>query len=167
MKNHFILFLKGMAMGVANVIPGVSGGTIALITEIYEDLIHSLKSINIPLSKNLIASLLLLNCFDEASVEWKKILSIENNDPSTINLMGTILEKQGYYVQAKKHFLRALELDKNFALAKLNIAALYLLEGNIDDAFRIYTDIKKEKSDDPEVLYRRSELALKLESHQS
>lgn len=46
MKNHFILFLKGMAMGVANVIPGVSGGTIALITEIYEDLIHSLKSID-------------------------------------------------------------------------------------------------------------------------
>ena len=31
-------------MGVANVIPGVSGGTIALITEIYEDLITSLKS---------------------------------------------------------------------------------------------------------------------------
>ena len=31
-------------MGIANVIPGVSGGTIALITGIYEDLIHSLKS---------------------------------------------------------------------------------------------------------------------------
>ena len=31
-------------MGIANVIPGVSGGTIALITEIYEDLINSLKS---------------------------------------------------------------------------------------------------------------------------
>ena len=47
MKNHFILFLKGIAMGVANVIPGVSGGTIALITAIYEDLINSLKSIDI------------------------------------------------------------------------------------------------------------------------
>ena len=47
MKNYLILFLKGMAMGVANVIPGVSGGTIALITEIYEDLIHSLKSIDV------------------------------------------------------------------------------------------------------------------------
>ena len=35
-----------MAMGVANVIPGVSGGTIALITEIYEELINSLKSFN-------------------------------------------------------------------------------------------------------------------------
>jgi len=44
MKNYLILFLKGMGMGVANVIPGVSGGTIALITEIYEDLINSLKS---------------------------------------------------------------------------------------------------------------------------
>ena len=44
MKNYLILFLKGMGMGVANVIPGVSGGTIALITEIYEELINSLKS---------------------------------------------------------------------------------------------------------------------------
>ena len=44
MKRYIILFFKGMAMGVANVIPGVSGGTIALITEIYEELINSLKS---------------------------------------------------------------------------------------------------------------------------
>ena len=44
MKKYLILFLKGMGMGAANVIPGVSGGTIALITEIYEDLINSLKS---------------------------------------------------------------------------------------------------------------------------
>ena len=38
------LFLKGMAMGAANVIPGVSGGTIALITGIYERLINAIKS---------------------------------------------------------------------------------------------------------------------------
>ena len=44
MKNYFVLFLKGIAMGVANVIPGVSGGTIALISGIYEQLINSLKS---------------------------------------------------------------------------------------------------------------------------
>ena len=44
MKMYFNLFLKGIAMGVANVIPGVSGGTIALITGIYEELIDSLKS---------------------------------------------------------------------------------------------------------------------------
>ena len=47
MKRYIILFLKGIAMGIANVIPGVSGGTIALITNIYEDLIESLKSFNL------------------------------------------------------------------------------------------------------------------------
>ncbi len=45
--NRFILFLKGMAMGGANVIPGVSGGTIAFITGIYDDLINSLKSFDL------------------------------------------------------------------------------------------------------------------------
>ena len=42
--NYIILFLKGAAMGAANVIPGVSGGTIAFITGIYERLIHALRS---------------------------------------------------------------------------------------------------------------------------
>lgn len=37
------LFFKGLAMGAANVIPGVSGGTIALITGIYERLINAIK----------------------------------------------------------------------------------------------------------------------------
>ncbi len=39
--------LKGMAMGAANVIPGVSGGTIALITGIFERLINAIKSFDI------------------------------------------------------------------------------------------------------------------------
>lgn len=37
-------FIKGIAMGAANVIPGVSGGTIALITGIFERLINAIKS---------------------------------------------------------------------------------------------------------------------------
>jgi len=38
-------FLKGMAMGAADIVPGVSGGTIALITGIYERLINGIKSV--------------------------------------------------------------------------------------------------------------------------
>ena len=38
------LVLNGAAMGAASVIPGVSGGTLALITGIYEDLIGTLNS---------------------------------------------------------------------------------------------------------------------------
>ena len=46
MKSYIFLFLKGLAMGAVNKIPGVSGGTVAFITGIYEDLINSIKKIN-------------------------------------------------------------------------------------------------------------------------
>lgn len=46
LKEALILYLKGIAMGTADIIPGVSGGTIAFITGIYETLIKSIKSIN-------------------------------------------------------------------------------------------------------------------------
>jgi len=43
-NNKISLALKGAAMGIAEVIPGVSGGTIAFITGIYEELINTIKS---------------------------------------------------------------------------------------------------------------------------
>lgn len=46
-KDYFTLAIKGIGMGAADVVPGVSGGTIAFITGIYEELIDSIKSINI------------------------------------------------------------------------------------------------------------------------
>ena len=54
-KSHYpIILIKGMLMGIADLIPGVSGGTIALITGIYKDLISSLNNINFKnISKNL------------------------------------------------------------------------------------------------------------------
>jgi putative membrane protein len=44
-SSQLTLILKGMAMGIAEVIPGVSGGTIAFITGIYERLINTIKTI--------------------------------------------------------------------------------------------------------------------------
>ncbi len=46
LRVNFFLFLKGLAMGAVNKIPGVSGGTVAFVTGIYEDLINSIKKIN-------------------------------------------------------------------------------------------------------------------------
>jgi putative membrane protein len=46
-RELFVLFLKGIGMGAADIIPGVSGGTIALITGIYENLIGAIKSIDL------------------------------------------------------------------------------------------------------------------------
>lgn len=45
MRDKFLLFLKGAAMGLAEVIPGVSGGTLAFITGIYEELLETIKNI--------------------------------------------------------------------------------------------------------------------------
>ncbi len=43
-RSHLLLYLKGMAMGAADVVPGVSGGTIAFIAGIYERLLGALRS---------------------------------------------------------------------------------------------------------------------------
>ena len=44
-RSYFFVLLKGMAMGAADVVPGVSGGTIAFISGIYEELIRSIDGI--------------------------------------------------------------------------------------------------------------------------
>jgi putative membrane protein len=46
-KDYIALLFKGIAMGAADVVPGVSGGTIAFISGIYEELLGSIKSINV------------------------------------------------------------------------------------------------------------------------
>jgi len=52
-KDYFIIGLKGMAMGAADLVPGVSGGTIAFISGIYEELLGSISNVNLSLFKNL------------------------------------------------------------------------------------------------------------------
>ena len=47
--DYIFITLKGMAMGAADVVPGVSGGTIAFISGIYEELITSINNINLSL----------------------------------------------------------------------------------------------------------------------
>ena len=46
-SQYLILFCKGLAIGAADVVPGVSGGTIAFVSGIYIELIDTIKSVNI------------------------------------------------------------------------------------------------------------------------
>lgn len=52
-KDYIMITLKGIAMGAADVVPGVSGGTIAFISGIYEELISTISGINFKLIKTL------------------------------------------------------------------------------------------------------------------
>ena len=45
-SDHAILLLKGVCMGTADIVPGVSGGTIAFITGIYHALLTAISSFN-------------------------------------------------------------------------------------------------------------------------
>ena len=51
MRAYLSYFVKGMAIGIANAIPGVSGGTIAFVLGIYEKLTYSISSLPIALIK--------------------------------------------------------------------------------------------------------------------
>lgn len=53
-RNYLMLVLKGIGMGAADVIPGVSGGTIAFITGIYEELIGSIRSFDLTALRKLL-----------------------------------------------------------------------------------------------------------------
>jgi len=53
-KEQFIIFIKALAMGTVNAIPGVSGGTIAMITGVFERIINALKSVDLSAIKMLL-----------------------------------------------------------------------------------------------------------------
>jgi putative membrane protein len=71
--DYLILALKGFCMGASDVVPGVSGGTMAFILGIYEELINAIKSFNLR-SVQLLATLkirMLLN-----SISWQFLLAV-------------------------------------------------------------------------------------------
>jgi putative membrane protein len=73
LKDYLGLVLRGFCMGASDVVPGVSGGTMAFILGIYEELIESIKSIDLQVIK------LLLNFkFKEIFelVPWRFLLSV-------------------------------------------------------------------------------------------
>ena len=47
MKHYLSLFIKGLCIGSADILPGVSGGTIALITGIYEELLEAIQAFDL------------------------------------------------------------------------------------------------------------------------
>jgi len=63
--QYLIISLKGIAMGAADVVPGVSGGTIAFISGIYEELLTSISSVNLKTLKVL--------KFEGLKAAWKTI----------------------------------------------------------------------------------------------
>lgn len=82
------LWFKGFCMGIADVIPGISGGTIAFMLEIYEDLIKAVKSFDV-----FFLRLLLRGSFKEAfnSVAWRFLGAVLFGIASAVLLLSKVV----------------------------------------------------------------------------
>lgn len=91
------LFLRGVFMGAADIVPGISGGTIAFITGIYEDLLLSIKTIN---SKSLKAFIFLRWKEFFSTVAWEFLLVLGLGITLAIvtvaNLFAWLLNEEAY-----------------------------------------------------------------------
>jgi Tfp pilus assembly protein PilF len=76
-----------------------------------------------------VASLIQNNRLAEAEKELTSILKVTPDLPVALNFMGTIRAKQGRSKEAEALFLRAVQGDKNFTGARMNLVYLYLLQG--------------------------------------
>jgi putative membrane protein len=87
--RYIILYLKGMLMGAADLVPGVSGGTLALITGIYKELLESINAVSLENLKVLKK--------EGISAVWNKIngsflLAVFGGIISSILLLSRLLE---------------------------------------------------------------------------
>ena len=87
-RDYLRLFLSGMAMGAADIVPGVSGGTMAFILNIYEDLINAIKSFNLDVVK-LALQFKVKDTMD--AVHWKFLLPLGAGIGASIILLSSLL----------------------------------------------------------------------------
>ncbi len=99
--QYLRLYFTGVAMGIADIIPGVSGGTMAFILGIYEDLVNGIKSINIRVMK-LILQLKLRAAMGH--VPWQFLLAVGLGILTAVfslaNLLSWLLDNQPVFLYA-------------------------------------------------------------------
>lgn len=74
MKDYVVLALKGMAMGASDIVPGVSGGTMAFIMGIYQELIDSIRTVGQPEFLQAVFKFRIKEIFE--IVNWKFLLAL-------------------------------------------------------------------------------------------
>lgn len=87
-KQYLRLYMTGIAMGIADLVPGVSGGTMAFILGVYEDLLNAIKSISLDFFKRL-ARFRLRDAID--MVPWQFLLALGLGIISAIVLLANVM----------------------------------------------------------------------------
>ncbi len=133
LRQRSMLFFKGVAMGAADVVPGVSGGTVALITGIYDELLASLKSFDVAAAKLLLSG--------QFAALWKHV-----NGAFLLTLFSGVLLSILSLARIISYFLQQFpELVWSFFLGLILVSALYIARGiarwNVVTVFMLATGI--------------------------
>ena len=90
MRDYLGLALKGVAMGSCDIVPGVSGGTMAFILGIYEELIDSIKAVG---SKEFIQAVTKFRIMDALeAINWKFLLAVVGGIFFAVLTLARVLE---------------------------------------------------------------------------
>jgi len=77
----------------------------------------------------------------EAEKELTQVLRLSPDLPAALNLMGSVRAKQGRLVEAESLFLRAVQNDKSYTGARMNLVYLYLLKRAPDKAIEQLNEV--------------------------
>ena len=81
-----------------------------------------------------VATLIRDNRLAQAEKELTSVLRVQPDLPAALNLLGSVRAKQGRLVEAETLFLRAVQNDKSYTGARMNLVYLYLLKRAPDKA---------------------------------
>ena len=124
--NYILLFFKGILMGICDLIPGISGGTIAFITGIYSRLINAVKGFSFDLIRESFKSMGKLKVSSQLKKSVKKLdlifLAVLFGGIGTALLVGSILIKyllKEYFPQTISFFVGLIIASAWFIYKKI------------------------------------------------
>lgn len=119
LTDKFFLFIKGLAMGAANKVPGVSGGVVAFVAGFYEEFIYSLQKVNLKAFKLLISG------------RFKSFYSYINGRFLTLLLAGMVVS---YFSVSKllDYFIQQKELYVWAAFFGMILGSIYYIAKDFD-----------------------------------
>ena len=129
MKNNIILIIKGFIMGIANVIPGVSGGTLALTLGIYENFIKAISHFLSNLKENIKFLLPIAIGMVLAILTMSNVIDYSFNHfplPTTLFFVGLVTGGIPLLVRKVKG-TKELKKPSSYVIASLTFALVLLL----------------------------------------
>ncbi len=107
---------------------------------------------------NRAALFLEMDSIQSALNDYNRVIALDGKETDALNMRANIYLEKSDTVAAKKDFQRILEIQSNNRDGKKGLALIYKLQGNYQEAEKIYNSLVKANLIDPELFFNRAEL---------